>query len=120
VSHIPAPDTASPDQTGNHEQRQAYARRHTSSSPDGPTFAALYDSPWQIVSVSRPDPETRRISVITVRTNTGERYESRTDSEGDLRMGAAMWIQLGNCTRRTAASRVARQLADIPRPNRLG
>jgi hypothetical protein len=92
-----------------HEQRSAYAARHTASSSDGPLFEALYDADCRVVKVSPVGPDGRR--TVTVYDDWAGSGELRTDSVGDLAIGAGRWLKLGNCTTRTATSRVARHLA---------
>jgi hypothetical protein len=89
----------------------AYAARHTASSPDGPVFEALERADRRVVSVSPIGADgSRTIEIMDDHTGA---IQFHTDSYGDLQVGAGRWIKLGNCTTRTAASRVARHLAGV-------
>jgi hypothetical protein len=89
----------------------AYAARHTASSPDGPIYEALRDAECRVDRVSPIGQDGHR--TVTITHDEGGQYHVRTDSVGDLQVGAGRWLKLGNCTTRTAASRVARHLAGL-------
>jgi hypothetical protein len=92
--------------------RARYARKMTQRLEHDPIYEAFYSSVWQVVYVSGYD-SAGRIHVQLRNTYTGETSRSTTDLEGNLRMGRATFVRLGNCQRSTACRRVARLLAGI-------